>query len=69
MSVCVALYLEGLDDAARLLPIAARARERGVQILALKLRRSKVGQDATPLIPEKSLRPTRSTQLYSSRRE
>jgi acetate---CoA ligase (ADP-forming) len=43
----VALYLEGLDDASRLLAIAQRARERGVQIVALKTGRSAVGQDAT----------------------
>ncbi len=43
----VALYLEGLDHASRLLSIAERARERGVQIVALKTGRSAVGQDAT----------------------
>lgn len=43
----VALYLEGLDDASRMLRIAERARERGVQIVALKTGRSAVGQDAT----------------------
>ncbi|MCA0043388.1 acetate--CoA ligase family protein [Celeribacter litoreus] len=43
----VALYLEGLDDAARLLPLAARARERGVQIVTLKAGRSAFGQEAT----------------------
>jgi acyl-CoA synthetase (NDP forming) len=41
------LYLEGLDDASRLLGIAHRARQRGVQIVALKAGRSAVGQDAT----------------------
>lgn len=43
----VALYLEGLDNAGRLIDIARRARERGVQIVALKTGRSAVGQDAT----------------------
>ncbi|HSW19446.1 MAG TPA: acetate--CoA ligase family protein, partial [Ramlibacter sp.] len=41
------LYLEGLDNASRLLEVARRARERGVQIVALKTGRSAVGQDAT----------------------
>ncbi len=36
----VGLYLEGLDDASRLLRIAARARERGIQIVTLKAGRS-----------------------------
>ncbi|RQR21624.1 hypothetical protein DIE23_38045 [Burkholderia sp. Bp9143] len=43
----VALYIEGLDDATRILRIAERARERGVQIVALKAGRSEVGQQAT----------------------
>ncbi len=43
----VALYIEGLADAGRILNIAARARERGVQIVALKAGRSAVGQEAT----------------------
>lgn len=43
----VGLYLEGLDNAARLLPIAARARERGIQIVVLKAGRSAFGQEAT----------------------
>jgi len=43
----VVLYLEGLANASRILPIAQRARERGVQIVALKTGRSAVGQDAT----------------------
>lgn len=43
----VALYLEGLNDAGRLLPLAARARERGVQIVTLKAGRSAFGQEAT----------------------
>jgi acetate---CoA ligase (ADP-forming) len=43
----VALYIEGLDDASRILSIAERARERGVQIVALKAGRSEVGQQAT----------------------
>ena len=42
-----ALYLEGLDNAHRLLPVAARAAARGVQIVALKAGRSVVGQQAT----------------------
>jgi acetate---CoA ligase (ADP-forming) len=43
----VALYLEGLDDGHRLVTLAARARERGVQIVALKTGRSSFGQEAT----------------------
>lgn len=43
----VGLYLEGLDNAARLLKIAARARERGIQIVTLKAGRSAFGQEAT----------------------
>lgn len=43
----VALYLEGLSDAARLLPLAARARARGIQIVVLKAGRSTFGQQAT----------------------
>lgn len=43
----VALYLEGLKNAGRILRIAERARERGVQIVALKTGRSSAGQDAT----------------------
>jgi acetate---CoA ligase (ADP-forming) len=43
----VALYIEGLDDASRILEIAERARERAVQIVALKAGRSEVGQQAT----------------------
>lgn len=43
----VGLYLEGLDNAARLLPIAARARARGIQIVVLKAGRSAFGQEAT----------------------
>lgn len=43
----VALYIEGLNDAGRILPIAERARDRGVQIVALKTGRSAVGQQAT----------------------
>ena len=46
--VCaVALYIEGLDNASRILPIAQRARERGIQIVVLKAGRSVVGQQAT----------------------
>lgn len=43
----VGLYIEGLDRAARILTIAERARERGVQIVVLKAGRSEVGQQAT----------------------
>ncbi len=43
----VALYLEGLNDAHRLVTLAARARARGVQIVALKSGRSSFGQEAT----------------------
>ena len=43
----VALYIEGFEDAARILPIAQRARERGVQIVVLKAGRSAIGQQAT----------------------
>ena len=43
----VALYIEGLHDAKRILRIAERARERDVQIVALKAGRSAVGQQAT----------------------
>ncbi len=43
----VVLYLEGLAQASRILEIAQRARQRGVQIVALKTGRSAVGQDAT----------------------
>jgi acyl-CoA synthetase (NDP forming) len=42
----VALYLEGLADAARIIPLARRAAELGIQIVALKAGRSTVGQDA-----------------------
>jgi acyl-CoA synthetase (NDP forming) len=43
----VSLYIEGLEDAGRILPIAQRARERGVQIVVLKAGRSALGQQAT----------------------
>ena len=43
----VGLYIEGLRDASRILKLAARARELGVQIVALKAGRSPVGQQAT----------------------
>ena len=43
----IALYIEGLNDARRILSIAERARERGVQIVALKAGRSAIGQQAT----------------------
>jgi len=42
-----ALYIEGLHDANRILRIAERARERGIQIVVLKAGRSAVGQQAT----------------------
>lgn len=42
-----ALYIEGLTNAKRILAIAEHARERGVQIVALKTGRSAVGQQAT----------------------
>jgi acetate---CoA ligase (ADP-forming) len=40
----VALYVEGLEDGARILRISARARARGIQIVLLKSGRSEVGQ-------------------------
>ena len=43
----VALYIEALKDASRIVPIAERARAKGVQIVALKAGRSAVGQQAT----------------------
>lgn len=43
----VALYVEGLRDATRILAIAQRARERGVSIVVLKSGRSAIGQQAT----------------------
>ena len=43
----VALYIEGLEEAGRIVGIAERARERGVQIVALKAGRSEIGQQAT----------------------
>lgn len=43
----VALYIEGLNDAHRIIPIAERARERDVQIVVLKAGRSAMGQQAT----------------------
>ncbi|MEO3480390.1 acetate--CoA ligase family protein [Phaeobacter sp. CAU 1743] len=43
----VALYLEGLSDAGRFISLAARARTRGIQIVALKAGRSAFGQEAT----------------------
>lgn len=43
----VVLYLEGLHDAGRLLALAARARARGIQVVALKTGRSAFGQAAT----------------------
>jgi acyl-CoA synthetase (NDP forming) len=41
------LYIEGLNDGARLMAIAERARVRGVQIVALKSGNSALGQSAT----------------------
>lgn len=43
----LALYLEGLDNAHRLLDLADRARRRNIQIVALKTGRSAKGQEAT----------------------
>jgi acyl-CoA synthetase (NDP forming) len=43
----VAMYIEGLHAAGRLLDIAARARVRRIQLVALKAGRSAVGQQAT----------------------
>jgi acyl-CoA synthetase (NDP forming) len=43
----VAMYLEGLHDAGRIIGIAERARERKIQLVALKAGRSAVGQQAT----------------------
>jgi acyl-CoA synthetase (NDP forming) len=43
----IALYLEGMSRAQRILAIAERARARGIQIVALKAGRSAVGQKAT----------------------
>lgn len=43
----VALYIEGLNNAHRMLEIAESARRRGVQILILKAGHSVVGQQAT----------------------
>jgi len=43
----VALYIEGLDDASRILGMAERARARGVQIVVRKAVPSAVGQQAT----------------------
>lgn len=42
-----AMYIEGLADAGRIMAIAQRARERGVQIVTLKAGRSAMGQQAT----------------------
>ena len=43
----VALYIEGLEHADRIRPIAERARERGVRIVLLKAGRSHIGQQTT----------------------
>ena len=42
-----AVYVEGFNDGARLVQIAERARERGVQIVALKAGNTELGQSAT----------------------
>lgn len=42
-----ALYMEGLNDGSRLLSIAERARQNGIQIVALKAGNSALGQSAT----------------------
>ncbi len=42
----VLLFIEGLNDGARLLPLAARARARGIQLVALKSGNSAIGQAA-----------------------
>lgn len=43
----VALYVEGLQDGARILRIAEQARQRGVRIVVLKAGRSALGQQTT----------------------
>lgn len=43
----VSLYIEGLNDAGRILNVAERARARGIQIVVLKAGRSAIGQQAT----------------------
>lgn len=43
----VALYIEGLSEARRILPLAQRARSHGIQIVCLKAGRSSIGQEAT----------------------
>lgn len=43
----LAMYLEGLHDAGRILAMAERARARKIQLVALKAGRSTVGQQAT----------------------
>jgi acetate---CoA ligase (ADP-forming) len=43
----IALYLEGLSRATRIVEIAERARQKGIQIVALKTGRSVFGQRAT----------------------
>lgn len=43
----VALYVEGLRQAQRILPVAARARARGVHVVMLKTGRSAMGRQAT----------------------
>lgn len=43
----IVLYIEGLNDAARILPLAQQARERDIQIVALKSGRTAFGQRTT----------------------
>lgn len=43
----VVLYIEGLDDGARIMALSERARARGVQIVAIKAGVSELGQSAT----------------------
>ena len=43
----VAMYIEGLSNARRLIPLAQRAHARGIEIVCLKAGRSTIGQEAT----------------------
>lgn len=43
----VALYVEGLSNAGRIIPLAQRAHARGTHIVCLKAGRSSIGQEAT----------------------
>lgn len=43
----IALYIEGLTDGHRLVPIAARAAEKGIRLVAVKAGRTEAGQAAT----------------------